>query len=57
LKGLLKHDSDPEFHKKWVAAKTNNKERLAKYIEKTLGVTVDTKALFAIQVSIIIWFD
>lgn len=50
LKGLLEHESDPTFQKKWAAAKANNKERLAKYIKNTLGVTVDSKAMFDIQV-------
>jgi starch phosphorylase len=50
LKGLLKHDSDPVFHKKWAAAKANNKERLAAHIQTTLGITVDTKAMFDVQV-------
>jgi len=49
LKGLLKHDSDPVFHKKWAAAKANNKERLAAYIRRTLDITVDTRAMFVIQ--------
>lgn len=46
----MKYDSDPAFQKKWAASKANNKERLAKYIKATLGVTVDTKALFDVQV-------
>jgi len=50
LNGLLKHDSDPVFQKKWAAAKANNKERLAAYIKATLGVTIDTKAMFDVQV-------
>ncbi|PVG00093.1 putative glycogen phosphorylase [Serendipita vermifera] len=49
LKGLLKHDCDSTFQKKWAAAKANNKERLARYIKNTLGITVDTTALFDIQ--------
>lgn len=53
LKGLQKHDSDPEFHKKWATAKTANKERLAAYINSTLGVVVDPKAMFVIQVDIL----
>jgi glycogen phosphorylase len=52
LKGLLKHDSDPAFHKKWAAAKANNKERLAAYIKTTLGITIDSKAMFAIHVCV-----
>jgi starch phosphorylase len=54
LKGLLKHDSDPSFQKKWAAAKANNKERLAKYIKQTLGITVDTTAMFDIQVMLLL---
>ena len=50
LKGLLKHDSDPLFQKKWAAAKANNKETLAAYIKTTLGITIDTKAMFDVQV-------
>ena len=50
LKELLKHDSDPVFQKKWAAAKANNKETLAAYIKTTLGITVDTKAMFDVQV-------
>jgi starch phosphorylase len=50
LKDLLQHDSDPAFQKKWAAAKANNKERLARYIKNTLGVTVDSQAMFDIQV-------
>ena len=50
LKELLKYDSDPVFQKKWAAAKANNKEKLAAYIKATLGVTVDTKAMFDVQV-------
>jgi len=56
LKGLLKHNGDPEFHKKWDAAKAANKQRLVAYIKATLGVTVDPKAMFVIQVCILCHF-
>ncbi|KAG8830805.1 Non-essential glycogen phosphorylase, partial [Serendipita sp. 399] len=50
LKGLLKYDTDPSFQKKWAAAKANNKERLAKHIKDTLGITISTTAMYDIQV-------
>ncbi|KAG8838306.1 Non-essential glycogen phosphorylase [Serendipita sp. 407] len=50
LRGLLKYDTDPSFQKKWAAAKANNKERLAKYIKDTLGITISTTAMYDIQV-------
>ncbi|KIM29179.1 glycosyltransferase family 35 protein [Serendipita vermifera MAFF 305830] len=50
LKGLLKYEDDVAFHKKWAASKANNKQRLAAYIKSTLGVTVDPRAMFVIQV-------
>lgn len=50
LEGLLEHADDPKFQKKWAAVKQTNKERLAHYIETTLGVKVNTKAMFDVQV-------
>ncbi|KAJ1304205.1 hypothetical protein OPQ81_008605 [Rhizoctonia solani] len=50
LKGLLKHVDDPAFQAKWSAAKQKNKERLAHYASETLGVEVDTKSLFDVQI-------
>lgn len=50
LKGLLKHADNPEFQSKWMAAKQKNKERLAHYARETLGVEVDTKSLFDVQI-------
>ncbi|KAK2814186.1 Non-essential glycogen phosphorylase, partial [Arthroderma sp. PD_2] len=41
---------DKEFRTEWAAIKTANKERLAKHILDTTGVTVNPKALFDIQV-------
>ena len=38
LEGLLKHVDEPEFQKRWAAVKQSNKERLARYVESTLGV-------------------
>ncbi|KIO32940.1 glycosyltransferase family 35 protein [Tulasnella calospora MUT 4182] len=50
LQGLLAHAKDPVFQKKWADVKTQNKERLAHFIEQTLGVKLNTSALFDIQV-------
>jgi len=50
LKGLLEHADDPKFQKKWAAIKQTNKERLAHYVETTLGVKVNTKAMFDVHV-------
>jgi glycogen phosphorylase len=50
LKGLLEHVEDATFRKKWAAIKQSNKERLARYVEQTLGVKVNTSAMFDVQV-------
>ena len=42
LQGLLEHADDPTFQKKWLAVKQSNKERLAHYVETTLGVRFST---------------
>jgi starch phosphorylase len=54
LEGLLKFADDPQFQKKWAAIKQTNKERLAQYVQKTLGVKVNSRAMFDIQVKV--WF-
>ena len=41
---------DKEFRKAWSDIKTANKERLAKHIHEAVGVTVNPKALFDVQV-------
>lgn len=50
VEGLLKYADDPEFQKKWAAVKRSNKERLALYVENTLGVRVNSEAMFDVQV-------
>jgi len=50
LEGLLEYADDPKFQKKWAAVKQTNKERLAHYVGTTLGVKVNTKAMFDVQV-------
>ncbi|KZS95388.1 glycogen phosphorylase [Sistotremastrum niveocremeum HHB9708] len=49
LKGLIKHADDPVFQEKWRTVKQANKERLAHFVETTLGVKVNTKAMFDVQ--------
>jgi len=50
IEGLLEYADDPKFQKKWAAVKQTNKERLAHYVEATLGVKINTKAMFDVQV-------
>ncbi|KAF8601979.1 glycosyltransferase family 35 protein [Ceratobasidium sp. AG-I] len=50
LKGLLPYAEKPDFQAKWTAAKQKNKERLAAYARETLGVELDTKSLFDVQI-------
>ncbi|KAF9646897.1 glycogen phosphorylase [Thelephora ganbajun] len=50
LQGLLEYADDPKFQKKWAVVKQTNKERLAHYVETTLGVKINTKAMFDVQV-------
>jgi starch phosphorylase len=50
LTKLVDLADDPAFQKKWVDVKQQNKERLAKYVEKSFGIKVNTKAMFDVQV-------
>ncbi|KAI6245032.1 Glycogen phosphorylase [Erysiphe necator] len=50
LNDLEKYADDKEFKKEWAEIKFSNKARLAKYIKKTTGITVNPAALFDIQV-------
>ena len=38
------------FQKRWAAVKQSNKERLAQYVESTLGLKVNTQAMFDVQI-------
>lgn len=40
------------FQKKWAAVKQSNKERLAHYVESTLGLKINTHAMFDVQVKV-----
>lgn len=50
LKGLRQHADDPEFQKKWMRVKLQNKIRLAGWIKTNLNIDVDPHALFDVQV-------
>lgn len=40
----------PQLQKQWISMKMHCKERLAKYVEKNLGITISTNAMFDVQV-------
>ena len=48
--GLLEHEDNALFQKRWAAVKQSNKERLAQYVESTLGLKVNTQAMFDVQI-------
>jgi starch phosphorylase len=50
LEGLLAHVDDPEFRTRWAAVKHQNKERLALFVERQLGIKVDAHAMFDVQI-------
>ncbi|KAH9990866.1 glycosyltransferase family 35 protein [Russula vinacea] len=50
LEGLLAHVNDSEFQARWGAVKHQNKERLALFVERQLGIKVDASALFDVQI-------
>ncbi|KAM6493075.1 glycogen phosphorylase [Amanita muscaria] len=50
LEGLLPYAEDKAFRQKWAVIKQGNKERLARHIQATLGLTVNTDAMFDVQI-------
>ncbi|KAF8439940.1 glycosyltransferase family 35 protein [Boletus edulis BED1] len=50
LEDLLDYVDDEEFRATWASVKQANKERLAHYVQTTLGLKVDTNALFDVQI-------
>jgi starch phosphorylase len=50
LRDLEQFSDDARFHRRWHEVKLDNKNRLAKIIASTCGVTVDPTTLFDIQV-------
>jgi starch phosphorylase len=52
LEGLLPFAEDKDFRKKWAAIKEGNKERLARHVQATLGLTINTDAMFDVQIKV-----
>jgi len=50
LEKLLPYAEDAAFREKWAAIKQRNKERLAHHVETTLGLTINTHAMFDVQI-------
>ncbi|KAG0696743.1 carbohydrate phosphorylase-domain-containing protein [Suillus ampliporus] len=50
LEDLLDCVKDEDFRKDWAAVKQANKERLAHHMQVTLGLKVNTKAMFDVQI-------
>ncbi|KAF5470472.1 hypothetical protein F2P56_010985 [Juglans regia] len=50
LAGLQQFANDADFQDEWFAAKMANKQRLAQYIERVTGESIDPHSLFDIQV-------
>ena len=50
LEGLLAYVDDPKFQDRWAVVKHQNKERLALFVERQLGVKVDADAMFDVQI-------
>ncbi|KAG6892833.1 hypothetical protein C0995_002321 [Termitomyces sp. Mi166 len=52
LEGLLPFAEDKAFREEWAAIKQRNKERLAHHVQVTLGLTVNTNAMFDVQIKV-----
>lgn len=50
LEELLPLTEDAAFREEWAAIKLRNKERLAHHVQTTLGLTINTKAMFDVQI-------
>jgi starch phosphorylase len=50
LKGLRQFADNEELHAEWASAKMANKQRLAQYVLRVTGETIDPNSLFDIQV-------
>ncbi|XP_030503599.2 alpha-glucan phosphorylase, H isozyme [Cannabis sativa] len=50
LVGLRKFADDEKLQAEWASAKMANKQRLAQYIERVTGVSIDPNTMFDIQV-------
>ncbi|KAJ7756371.1 glycogen phosphorylase [Mycena olivaceomarginata] len=49
-RGAAPADGGRAFREEWAAIKQRNKERLAHHVQTTLGLTINTKAMFDVQI-------
>ena len=47
---IREFSDDPEFQKRWRESKQENKRKLARYVEKNLGVVLPCTAIFDAQI-------
>jgi starch phosphorylase len=52
LEGLLEHVENKAFRQQWAGIKQRNKERLAHHVQTTLGLKVNTHAMFDVQIKV-----
>ena len=52
LEGLLPFAEKKDFRTAWAAIKQRNKERLAHYVETTLGLKIRTDAMYDVQIKV-----
>ncbi|MDQ7826053.1 MAG: glycogen/starch/alpha-glucan phosphorylase [Candidatus Eremiobacteraeota bacterium] len=50
LREMEKSAKDEKFRRAWREIKQNNKKRLAEYVEKTMGITLNTESIFDSQI-------
>ncbi|KAJ7159953.1 glycogen phosphorylase [Mycena crocata] len=50
LEKLLPYAEDAKFREEWAGIKQRNKERLAHHVQTTLGLTINTNAMFDVQI-------
>ena len=52
LEDLLDYVEDEGFREDWAAVKQANKERLAHHMQVSLGLKVNTQAMFDVQIKV-----
>jgi glucan phosphorylase len=52
LEDLLEYVEDEDFREDWAAVKQANKERLAHHMQVSLGLKVNTQAMFDVQIKV-----
>jgi hypothetical protein len=52
LEKLLPFTEDKKFREMWAQVKQRNKERLAHHVQTTLGLVINTAAMFDVQIKV-----